>query len=175
MPLQGDLEQGLLPPRAHQLKWCLMLRIDGISVFYGAIQALTNVSLEVKEGEIVAIIGSNGAGKSTLLKTVSSLLRPRTGSITFEGQDLVALSPDRVVRLGISQSPEGRRIFTNMTVHENLLLGAFIRSDDEIESDMERVLDRFRCEVGSGPDLQPVHCRPGHIRSRPSVHVPAYG
>lgn len=120
-----------------------MLRIDGISVFYGAIQALNNVSLEVGEGEIVAIIGSNGAGKSTLLKTVSSLLRPRTGTITFEGQNLVALSPDRVVRLGISQSPEGRRIFTNMTVYENLLLGAFIRSDDEIESDMEKFLGRF--------------------------------
>ena len=120
-----------------------MLRIDGISVFYGAIQALNNVSLEVNEGEIVAIIGSNGAGKSTLLKTVSSLLRPRTGTITFEGQNLVALSPDRVVRLGISQSPEGRRIFTNMTVYENLLLGAFIRSDDEIESDMEKFLGRF--------------------------------
>ncbi|MCH8979301.1 MAG: ABC transporter ATP-binding protein [Armatimonadetes bacterium] len=120
-----------------------MLRIDGISVFYGAIQALTNVSLEVNEGEVVAIIGSNGAGKSTLLKTVSSLLRPRTGSITFEGHDLVATSPDRVVRLGISQSPEGRRIFTNMTVYENLQLGAFTRTDDEIESDMEKVLDRF--------------------------------
>jgi len=120
-----------------------MLRIDGISVFYGAIQALNNVSLEVNEGEIVAIIGSNGAGKSTLLKTVSSLLRPRTGTITFEGQNLVALTPDRVVRLGISQSPEGRRIFTNMTVYENLLLGAFIRSDDEIESDMEKFLGRF--------------------------------
>ena len=120
-----------------------MLRIDGISVFYGAIQALTNVSLEVNEGEVVAIIGSNGAGKSTLLKTVSSLLRPRTGSVTFEGHDLVAMSPDRVVRLGISQSPEGRRIFTNMTVYENLQLGAFTRTDDEIESDMEKVLDRF--------------------------------
>ena len=120
-----------------------MLRIDGISVFYGAIQALTNVSLEVAEGEVVAIIGSNGAGKSTLLKTVSSLLRPRTGSVTFEGHDLVAMSPDRVVRLGISQSPEGRRIFTNMTVYENLQLGAFTRTDDEIESDMEKVLDRF--------------------------------
>ena len=120
-----------------------MLRIDGISVFYGAIQALTNVSLEVNEGEVVAIIGSNGAGKSTLLKTVSSLIRPRTGSITFEGRDLVAISPDRVVRLGISQSPEGRRIFTNMTVYENLQLGAFTRTDDEIESDMERILARF--------------------------------
>ncbi len=120
-----------------------MLRIDGINVFYGAIQALSNVSLEVNEGEVVAIIGSNGAGKSTLLKTVSSLIRPRTGSITFEGRDLVAISPDRVVRLGISQSPEGRRIFTNMTVYENLQLGAFTRADDEIESDMEKVLAQF--------------------------------
>ena len=141
--MHGQIKQGLLRPWPHQLKWCLMLRIDGICVFYGAIQALTNVSLEVNEGEVVAIIGSNGAGKSTLLKTVSSLLRPRTGSITFEGHDLIATSPDRVVRLGISQSPEGRRIFTNMTVYENLQLGAFTRTDDEIESDMDKVLARF--------------------------------
>lgn len=120
-----------------------MLRIDRISVFYGAIQALNQVSLEVNAGEVVAIIGSNGAGKSTLLRTISGLLRPRTGAITLDSYDLTTASPDHIVKLGISHSPEGRRIFTNMTVYENLLLGAYTRSDDEIEADMEKVMARF--------------------------------
>jgi branched-chain amino acid transport system ATP-binding protein len=120
-----------------------MLDIQGISVFYGAIQALNNVSIEVKEREIVAIIGSNGAGKSTLLRTVSGLLKPRTGSINFRGKDLTGLPADQIVRLGISQSPEGRKIFTNMSVHENLQLGAFIRKDPEIQKDMDEVLTLF--------------------------------
>jgi branched-chain amino acid transport system ATP-binding protein len=120
-----------------------MLRIDRISVYYGAIQALNNVSIEVNAGEVVAIIGSNGAGKSTLLRTISGLLRPRSGSVTLDSYDLTTVSPDHIVQLGISHSPEGRRIFTNMTVHENLLLGAFTRSDDEINDDMEKVMARF--------------------------------
>jgi branched-chain amino acid transport system ATP-binding protein len=120
-----------------------MLRIDRISVFYGAIQALDKVSLEVNEGEVVAIIGSNGAGKSTLLRTISGLLRPRTGSITLDSYDLTQISPDHIVKLGISQSPEGRRIFTNMSVQENMQLGAYTRSDAEINSDMEKVMKRF--------------------------------
>lgn len=120
-----------------------MLRIDRINVFYGAIQALNNVSLEVKEGEVVAIIGSNGAGKSTLLRTISGLNRPRTGSISFCDTPIVGVSADKIVKMGISQSPEGRRIFTNMTVHENLLLGALVRNDDKIDEDIEKVLDRF--------------------------------
>lgn len=120
-----------------------MLRIDRISVFYGAIQALCDVSLEVNTGEVVAIIGSNGAGKSTLLRTISGLLRPRTGAITLDSYDLTQVSPDHIVQLGISQSPEGRRIFTNMSVHENLLLGAFTRSDGEIGDDIEKVTKRF--------------------------------
>jgi branched-chain amino acid transport system ATP-binding protein len=111
-----------------------MLQIKGINVFYGAIQALNNVSAEVNRGEIVAIIGSNGAGKSTLLRTISGLLRPRGGTITFEGKDLTTMPAHEIVKLGISQSPEGRRIFTNMTVQENLQLGAFIRKDSEIEA-----------------------------------------
>jgi branched-chain amino acid transport system ATP-binding protein len=120
-----------------------MLRIDRINVFYGAIQALNQVSLEVNEGEVVAIIGSNGAGKSTLLRTISGLIRPRSGSITLDSYDLTSVSPDHIVKLGISQSPEGRRIFTNMSVLENLQLGAYTRSDDEIGADMEKVMKRF--------------------------------
>jgi branched-chain amino acid transport system ATP-binding protein len=120
-----------------------MLRIDRINVFYGAIQALNQVSLEVNEGEVVAIIGSNGAGKSTLLRTISGLIRPRSGSITLDSYDLASVSPDHIVKLGISQSPEGRRIFTNMSVLENLQLGAYTRSDDEIGADMEKVMKRF--------------------------------
>ncbi len=120
-----------------------MLQIRDINVFYGAIQALENVSIDVNPGEIVAIIGSNGAGKSTLLRTISGLLRPRTGSINFKNKDLCDVAPDDIVKLGISQSPEGRRIFTNMTVEENLKLGAFIRKDNEINKDMEDVLNRF--------------------------------
>lgn len=120
-----------------------MLQVESVSVFYGAIQALHDVTLEVNEGEVVAIIGSNGAGKSTLLRTISGLLRPREGSITFEGNSIAGVSADKIVRLGISQSPEGRRIFTNMSVYENLLLGSFIRDDDDIHKDMEAAMKRF--------------------------------
>jgi branched-chain amino acid transport system ATP-binding protein len=120
-----------------------MLQIKGINVFYGAIQALNDVSIDVSPGEIVAIIGSNGAGKSTLLRTISGLLRPRTGTITFKDRNLATVSPHEIVKLGISHSPEGRRIFTNMTVHENLQLGAYTRSDNEVAADMEKILNRF--------------------------------
>ncbi len=120
-----------------------MLEISGINVFYGAIQALNDVSIKVEQGEIVSIIGSNGAGKSTLLRTISGLIRPKSGSIEFLGKDITDVSPDDIVRLGISHSPEGRRIFTNMSVHENLQLGAFIRKDTEIQKDMESAMDRF--------------------------------
>jgi branched-chain amino acid transport system ATP-binding protein len=120
-----------------------MLVIRDLNVFYGAIQALNNVSLDVNEGEIVSIIGSNGAGKSTLLRTISGLNDPRSGSIEFLGQSTVGQRPDQIVRQGISQSPEGRRIFTNMSVMENLQLGAFIRNDGDIEADMNKAMDRF--------------------------------
>ncbi len=120
-----------------------MLKVEGINVYYGAIHALHDVSLEVDQGEIVAIIGSNGAGKSTLLRTISGLLRPRTGSIDFLGEDIAVCPADHIVRLGISQSPEGRRIFTNMSVHENLQLGAYVRRDSEIQKDMDEALRRF--------------------------------
>ncbi len=120
-----------------------MLTISDIDVYYGAIHALKSVSLEVRQGEIVSIIGSNGAGKSTLLRTISGLLRPRNGAVNFLGHDCDGISPDKIVRLGISHSPEGRRIFTNMTVHENLQLGACIRHDKEIHKDMEEAMNRF--------------------------------
>ena len=120
-----------------------MLQIKGINVFYGAIQALNDVSIDVSPGEIVAIIGSNGAGKSTLLRTISGLLRPRTGTITFKDKNLCVIPPHEIVKLGISHSPEGRRIFTNMTVHENLQLGAYTRTDGEVNADMEKILNRF--------------------------------
>lgn len=120
-----------------------MLEISGINVFYGAIQALNDVSITVQQGEIVSIIGSNGAGKSTLLRTISGLLRPRAGSIQFLGKDIHDSPADDIVRLGISHSPEGRRIFTNMSVHENLQLGAYIRKDNAVQKDMEAAMDRF--------------------------------
>ncbi len=120
-----------------------MLDIKEISVFYGAIRALDNVTINVQKGEVVAIIGSNGAGKSTLLRTISGLLRPRQGSIHFAGRDLTCTPPDQIVKLGISHCPEGRRIFTNMSVLENLQIGAFIRKDEGIAADMEAVLNRF--------------------------------
>lgn len=120
-----------------------MLEIKDINVFYGAIQALTNASINVQKGEVVAIIGSNGAGKSTLLRTISGMIRPRSGSMTFEGRNLATTPAHEIVKLGISHSPEGRRIFTNMTVHENLQLGAYIRKDADIHKDMEEVLNRF--------------------------------
>ncbi len=120
-----------------------MLKIEGLNVFYGAIQALSNVSLTVNQGEVVSIIGSNGAGKSTLLRSISGLVRPRSGCLEFEGTDLIGVSADKIVRMGISQSPEGRRIFTNMSVLENLQLGASTRKDGEIKADMDKFMDRF--------------------------------
>jgi branched-chain amino acid transport system ATP-binding protein len=120
-----------------------MLVIDSINVYYGAIRALCDVSLEVQKGEIVSIIGSNGAGKSTLLRTISGLLKPRTGTIKLEGKRIDGLLADEIVRLGISHSPEGRRIFTNMSAMENLQLGAYIRRDNKVQEDMDNVLTRF--------------------------------
>lgn len=120
-----------------------MLDIQGINVYYGAIQALNDVTINVQKGEIVAIIGSNGAGKSTLLRTISGLLRPRTGSIQFKGEEITDRPPHEIVKRGISHSPEGRRIFTNMSVQENLQLGAYIRRDAKVANDIEAVLERF--------------------------------
>lgn len=120
-----------------------MLAIRDINTFYGAIQALNNVSIDVNQGEVVAIIGSNGAGKSTLLRTISGMLRPRTGEIHFKGEEIHTRPAHQIVKMGISHSPEGRRIFTNMSVMENLQLGAIIRKDAEIGADMDEVMKRF--------------------------------
>ncbi|HEX8105236.1 MAG TPA: ABC transporter ATP-binding protein [Solirubrobacteraceae bacterium] len=120
------------------------LTVDDIHTFYGNIEALKGVSLEVEEGECVTLIGSNGAGKSTTLRSISGLTAPRTGSILFEGEDISQLPPQDIVRLGVCQSPEGRKVFSRMTVRENLELGAYLRRDSsEIESDLKRVFDLF--------------------------------
>lgn len=121
-----------------------MLKIDDINVYYGAIHALKGISVEVNEGQIVTLIGANGAGKSTILRTTSGLLKPKTGQITFEGKSIAGLPAHQIVTLGISQVPEGRRVFANMTVLENLELGAYIRSDKKgIQEDMENVFTKF--------------------------------
>ncbi|ETI88174.1 MAG: ABC transporter related protein [Negativicoccus succinicivorans DORA_17_25] len=121
-----------------------MLEVNDIHVYYGAIHALKGVSLSVKEGQIVALIGANGAGKSTTLRTISGLLRPKVGDITFEGDSITKKNVQSIVRSGISQVPEGRRIFAPLTVLENLELGAFTRKDkDGVAHDMELVFKRF--------------------------------
>ncbi len=121
-----------------------MLKIEKIDVFYGAIHALKGISVEVKEGEIVTLIGANGAGKSTILRTISGLLKPKAGQVTFEGKNIAGVAAQDIVKLGISQVPEGRRVFANMSVLENLELGAYIRNDKKgIQEDMEKVFLRF--------------------------------
>lgn len=121
-----------------------MLKIDNIDVYYGAIHALKGISLEVKEGEIVTLIGANGAGKSTTLRTISGLLKPKTGSITFLGQDIAGVRAHEIVKKGILQVPEGRRVFAEMTVMENLDLGAFVRKDKAgIQQDLKHVFELF--------------------------------
>ena len=121
-----------------------MLKVDHLSVNYGAIKAVRDVSFDLKKGEIVTLIGANGAGKSTILKTVSGLLHPASGDILFEGRSIAKVSAPKIVAEGISQVPEGRRIFAGMTVKENLQLGAYLRKDkDGIEKDMEAMFKRF--------------------------------
>jgi branched-chain amino acid transport system ATP-binding protein len=120
-----------------------LLEVEGIHTYYGNIEALKGISLEVNEGEIVTLIGSNGAGKSTTLRSVSGLTPPREGSIRFDGEEIGETAAQDIVRLGVSQAPEGRRIFPRMTVRENLDLGAFLRRDAGVESDLERVYELF--------------------------------
>ena len=121
-----------------------MLEVKDINVYYGAIHAIKGISLTVDEGEIVTLIGANGAGKSTTLRTISGLLKPKTGAINFLGKNIAGMPAHKIVCEGISQVPEGRRIFAEMSVLENLELGAFTRDDkDEIKRDMELVFGRF--------------------------------
>jgi branched-chain amino acid transport system ATP-binding protein len=121
-----------------------MLEVEGIDAHYGRIKALDGVSLRVEEGEIVTLIGANGAGKTTTLRSISALVHPTAGAIRFDGQDIMKLTPDEVVRRGVGHSPEGRRVFARMTVRENLELGAYSRSSkSEFDEDYERVLAIF--------------------------------
>ena len=119
-----------------------ILKIDDINVFYGSIHAIKGVSLEVNEGEIVTLIGANGAGKTTTLHTVSGLLRPRTGSIQFCGEDITKIPAHKLVERGLAHCPEGRRVFLQMTVQENLDMGAYIRRDD-FSASLEEVYELF--------------------------------
>ncbi|QEN04953.1 ABC transporter ATP-binding protein [Thiospirochaeta perfilievii] len=121
-----------------------MLKIDNIHTYYGHIHALKGISLEVQQGEIISLIGANGAGKSTTLLSISGLEQPRSGTITFDGKELNGMTPDKIVSLGITQAPEGRRIFPGLTVLENLELGAFLRNDKkQIKKDIEFMYTMF--------------------------------
>lgn len=120
-----------------------LLHVKGITAFYGRIQALRGVDVEVKEGEIVTLIGANGAGKSTLMMTICGRPQARDGSITFDGRDITRMATYDIMRLGLAQSPEGRRIFPRMTVLENLQLGAELTEEDHFEDDLERVYELF--------------------------------
>jgi branched-chain amino acid transport system ATP-binding protein len=122
----------------------MFLEVENLNVYYGAIHALHGVSFQVEEGEIVTLIGANGAGKSTTLRTISGLLQPRTGFVKFKGKDITTTPAEQIVRLGISQVPEGRKIFAPLTVRENLMMGAYTREDkNEIEQSMSRVFASF--------------------------------
>ena len=120
-----------------------ILKVDNINVYYGAIHAIKGISFDVNEGEVVTLIGANGAGKSTTLQTISGLLNSRTGSIEFAGENLAKIPPHIVVRKGLAQVPEGRRIFQQMTVEENLEMGAYTRDKSELEGDIESVYKQF--------------------------------
>jgi branched-chain amino acid transport system ATP-binding protein len=121
-----------------------MLKVDGIYTQYGKIKVLNNVSFEISAGEIIALIGANGAGKSTFLKTVSGLIRPTQGRVTFMDRDIQGVAPEKIVSAGIAHVPEGRHVFARQTVQTNLEIGAFIRSDAaEIKKDIERYYDIF--------------------------------
>jgi len=120
-----------------------LLEVEDIHTYYGNIEALKGISLTVEEGECVTLIGSNGAGKSTTLRSISGITPPRTGSIKFKGKEIAKVPPQDIVSLGISQSPEGRHCFQRMSVRDNLDMGAYLRRDNEIASDMDRVFDLF--------------------------------
>ena len=135
----------------------VLLKVQGLDVYYGAVHALKGVTLEAKSGEIVTLIGANGAGKTTLMRSISGLIRPRAGSIRFEDHDLTRVPPQDIVGLGISQAPEGRMVFANLTVQENLELGAYRRKDHAgVREDFHavyalfpRLLERRRQSAGT--------------------------
>jgi branched-chain amino acid transport system ATP-binding protein len=122
----------------------MLLEVDNLNVYYGAIHALQGISFNIEEGEIVTLIGANGAGKSTTLRTISGIIRPRSGKITFKGEDITLVPAESIVRKGISHVPEGRKIFAPLTVKENLEMGAYIEKDKaEIANRMDRVFKSF--------------------------------
>ncbi len=121
-----------------------LLKVENLEVYYGVINALKGISFEVNKGEIVSLIGANGAGKTTTLHTVTGLIRPKHGSVIYNGTELTKVAPHKIVSLGLSHVPEGRRIFQDLTVYDNLLLGAYVRKDKKkIEEDMDRVFEQF--------------------------------
>ena len=121
-----------------------MLKVDNIDVYYGAIHAIKGISIEVPKGEIVTLVGSNGAGKSTTLRTISGLMKPKNGTILFEDKNIVGVPAHKIVGMGLCQVPEGRHVFANMSVMENLELGAYLRDDkDGIARDLEDVFKKF--------------------------------
>ena len=121
-----------------------LLELNDVHTYYGAVHALRGVSLKVEEGEIVTLIGSNGAGKTTTLRTISGLQRARSGSITLNGKSIEAAPAHEIVRLGIGHSPEGRRVFTRMSVRENLEMGAFLRKPGpDVQADFKKIFDLF--------------------------------
>lgn len=120
-----------------------MLKIRNLNVYYGAIHALKSINIDIKEGEIVTLIGSNGAGKTSTLKAISGVIPCKSGTIEFEGNDITNARPHKLVRAGIGHVPEGRRIFSELTVMENLELGAYTRRDKEVKSDYEKVFEKF--------------------------------
>ena len=122
----------------------MLLKIENLNVFYGAIHAVKDISFDVKEGEIVTMIGANGAGKTTILQSISALLQPKSGTITFDGQEIQHKPAYKILRSGLAQVPEGRRIFTELTVRENLEMGAFTRSDKAgVAADIKQMFARF--------------------------------
>ena len=139
-----DVTQAAAPaPTGNGAAVDAVLALDDVHTYYGNIHALKGVTMEVGKGEIVSLIGSNGAGKSTTLRTISGIQRARQGSVMLNGRDITAMAGHEVVKLGIAHSPEGRHVFTRMSVHENLELGAFIRQGEPIGDDMARVFDLF--------------------------------
>jgi branched-chain amino acid transport system ATP-binding protein len=146
----------------------VLLEVRDIHVFYGNIEAIKGVSLEIREGEIVTLIGANGAGKTTTLNAISGLLRPRTGSIAYAGRELAGVPAYEVVTRGLSQSPEGRKIFPRMSVRENLEMGAFSRPRQDLKADFERVFDLF-------PVLREREAQPGGTLSGGEQQMLAMG
>ena len=136
-----------------------MLKVEGLNVYYDKIHAVKDVSFEVRDGEICTLIGANGAGKTTILQTISGLLRAKSGTITFNGADITTLPPHRILQRGLAQVPEGRRVFAQMTVLENLEMGAFTRRDKAgVQADLEKVFgwfprlkERIRQPAGTSP------------------------